>query len=74
MVCVGADDAAVTRRAAAIGREAGELRRHGVAGTPDEVRATLARWEDAGAERLYLQVLDLTDVDHLDDIAAVVAG
>jgi hypothetical protein len=36
------------------------------------VRATLARWADAGAERLYLQVLDLADLDHLDAVADLV--
>ena len=73
VVCLGADDAEYARRAATIGREADELRKNGVAGTPDDVRAALERWEDAGAERLYLQVLDLADLDHLDAIAAVVA-
>jgi F420-dependent oxidoreductase-like protein len=73
VVCVGADETEFARRAAAIGREPGELRANGVAGTPDEVRATIDRWSDAGAERLYLQVLDLADLDHLDAIAAVVS-
>ena len=36
--CLGADEAEYARRAAAIGREPDELRRNGVAGTPDEVR------------------------------------
>ena len=72
VVCLGADDAEYARRAAAIGREPDELRRNGVAGTPDEVRASIQRWADAGAERLYLQVLDLADLDHLDAIAALV--
>jgi F420-dependent oxidoreductase-like protein len=69
VVCAGADEAEVARRAAAIGREPGELRENGVAGTPDEVAATLHRWAEAGAERIYLQVLDLSDLDHLDLIA-----
>ncbi|HSJ90484.1 MAG TPA: LLM class F420-dependent oxidoreductase [Ilumatobacter sp.] len=69
VVCAGADEAEVTRRAAAIGREPDELRENGVAGTPDEVAATLHRWAEAGAERIYLQVLDLSDLDHLDLIA-----
>ena len=73
VVCLGADEAEVARRAGVIGREPDELRTNGVAGTPDEVRATLQRWADAGAERLYLQVLDLADLDHLDAIAALVA-
>jgi F420-dependent oxidoreductase-like protein len=73
VACVGTDESEVARRAAAIGREPAELRSNGVAGTPDEVRATLERWSDAGAERLYLQVLDLADLDHLNAIAAVVS-
>jgi F420-dependent oxidoreductase-like protein len=72
VLCLGADAAEFERRAAAIGREPDERRRNGVAGTPDEVRATLARWADAGAERLYLQVLDLADIDHLDAVADLV--
>jgi F420-dependent oxidoreductase-like protein len=73
VVCLGKDDAEYERRAAAIGRQPDELRRNGVAGTPDEVRAALQRWLDAGAERLYLQVLDLADLDHLDAIAGLIA-
>jgi alkanesulfonate monooxygenase SsuD/methylene tetrahydromethanopterin reductase-like flavin-dependent oxidoreductase (luciferase family) len=70
-VCAGADAAEVERRAAALGREPAELRENGVAGTPDEIAATLRRWADAGAERVYLQVLDLSDLDHLDLIADI---
>jgi F420-dependent oxidoreductase-like protein len=73
VACVGADEAEVVRRAAAIGREPDELRANGVAGTPDEAAATIARWVDAGAERIYLQILDLSDLDHLEIIAAEVA-
>ena len=73
IVCAGTDEAEVTRRAAAIGREPAELRENGAAGTPDEVAATIRRWHDAGAERIYLQVLDLDDLDHLDLIAEQVA-
>ncbi|MGI9645177.1 MAG: LLM class F420-dependent oxidoreductase [Ilumatobacteraceae bacterium] len=69
VACCGTDEAEVTRRADAIGREPAELRTNGVAGTPDEVRATVERWAEAGAERVYLQVLDLTDLDHLDLLA-----
>ena len=73
VVCVGADEAEVARRAAAIGREPAELRQNGAAGTPAEVADTLRRWHAAGAERIYLQVLDLHDLDHLDLIAHEVA-
>ena len=73
VVCAGRDEAEVVRRAAAIGREPDELRRNGAAGTVEEVAATIRRWHDGGAERIYLQVLDLSDLDHLDLIAHEVA-
>ena len=44
-------------------------RRLGLAGTPDEVVAKIGRFAAAGATRLYLQVLDLTDLDHLRLVA-----
>jgi F420-dependent oxidoreductase-like protein len=73
IVCCGADEAEVERRAAAIGREPDELRMNGAAGTPDEVVDTLRSWADAGADRIYLQVMDLSDLDHLDLVAREVA-
>jgi F420-dependent oxidoreductase-like protein len=69
VVCVGADEAEVERRAAAIGREPAELRENGAAGTPDEVVARLRAYAELGATRAYLQVLDLSDLDHLALIA-----
>ena len=71
VVCVGADEAEFARRAAAIGREPEELRRNGVAGLPHEAAETVARWRAAGADRVYLQVLDLADLEHLDQVAAM---
>jgi F420-dependent oxidoreductase-like protein len=73
VLCVGKDEAEIARRAAAIGREVDELRGHGVAGTPAEAVDILGRYAEAGAQRVYLQVLDLTDLDHLDLVAAEVA-
>jgi alkanesulfonate monooxygenase SsuD/methylene tetrahydromethanopterin reductase-like flavin-dependent oxidoreductase (luciferase family) len=71
---VGKDEAELARRAAAIGREPDELRENGAAGTPAEVAETIRNWQQAGAERMYLQVLDLDDLDHLDLIATDVAS
>ncbi|HLI43188.1 MAG TPA: LLM class F420-dependent oxidoreductase [Acidimicrobiales bacterium] len=65
VLCCGRDESEVERRAAAIGRAPDELRRHGAAGTVEEVVATLRRYGDAGASRIYLQLLDLSDLDHL---------
>lgn len=73
VVCVGSDEAEFARRAAAIGREPDELRANGIAGTVTEAAETISRWRAAGAERIYLQVLDLGDLDHLDLIAHEVA-
>ncbi len=73
VVCAGATEADVERRAASIGRESAELRRVGAAGSADETATTIRRYVDAGAERIYLQVLDLSDLDHLDFIADAVA-
>lgn len=65
VVCCGTDEAQVERRAARIGRATAELREHGLAGTPAEVLDRLASFAEAGASRVYLQVLDLDDLDHL---------
>jgi F420-dependent oxidoreductase-like protein len=73
VLCVGKDEAEIARRAAAVGREVDELRQHGVAGTPAEAVDVLGRYAEAGAERVYLQVLDLADLDHLDLVASEVA-
>jgi F420-dependent oxidoreductase-like protein len=73
VLCVGKDEAELARRAAAIGRDVVELREHGVAGTPAEAVDVLGRYAEAGAQRVYLQVLDLADLDHLDLVANEVA-
>jgi F420-dependent oxidoreductase-like protein len=74
VLCVGKDEAEIARRASAIGRDVDELRAHGLAGTPAEAVDILGRYAEAGAERAYLQVLDLADLDHLDLVAAEVAS
>lgn len=72
-VCVGRDAAEVARRADAIGRPVADLRANGLAGTVPEVVDTLGRWrEQTGVTRVYLQLLDLSDLDHLDLVAAEV--
>ena len=69
VACVGKDDTAVARRAAAIGREVEELKEHGLAGSPAEVVDKIGQYEQAGASRIYLQILDLHDLDHLQLIS-----
>ncbi|MFD0359120.1 LLM class F420-dependent oxidoreductase [Streptomyces sp. NPDC127110] len=70
VVCVGKDDAEVACRAAAIGREVDELKANGLAGSPDEVVEKLGTYSAIGSSRVYLQLLDLGDLDHLELISA----
>lgn len=70
VVAIGRNDAEVAKRAAAIGREVDELKQNGLCGTPAEVLEKIEKWKSVGAERLYLQVLDLDDLDHVNFIGA----
>jgi F420-dependent oxidoreductase-like protein len=69
----GRDEAAFVRRAAAVGREPAELRDHGLAGTAAEVVDRLGALAAVGVDTVYLQIMDLADLDHLDFIAREVA-
>ena len=71
-VCCGKDEAELTRRAAAIGRDVSSLRENGLAGTPSELVDKIGAFAEAGASTLYLQVLDLDDLGHLELLAAEV--
>jgi F420-dependent oxidoreductase-like protein len=74
VACVGRTDADVARRAAAIGREVSDLKQNGLCGTPAEIVERIGAWREAtGIQRVYLQVLDLSDLDHITEIAEDVA-
>jgi alkanesulfonate monooxygenase len=73
-VCVGKDDAQVAARAAALGQSVDALRANGFAGTPAEVVDTIGIWrERTGITAAYLQLLDLSDLDQIELVAAEVA-
>jgi F420-dependent oxidoreductase-like protein len=72
VLCCGRDDAEVARRAAAIGREVDELRTNGLAGSPAELVDKIGRYGELGSSRIYLQTLDLDDLDHLELVASEV--
>ncbi len=72
-LCCGRDEAEVQRRAKAIGQDPAALRRNAAAGTVSEVVDRLGELSSAGAQRAYLQVLDLHDLDHLRLVAEEVA-
>jgi len=69
-VCCGKDEAEFRRRAAAIGWQPETFREAGIGGTPGQVAAKIAEYAEIGADRVYLQVLDLSDLDHLALIAS----
>jgi F420-dependent oxidoreductase-like protein len=64
-VC-GANAAEVEQRTKKIGREVAELSANGLCGTPAQLIAKIQDWKAAGAETIYMQILDLDDLDHLD--------
>jgi alkanesulfonate monooxygenase SsuD/methylene tetrahydromethanopterin reductase-like flavin-dependent oxidoreductase (luciferase family) len=73
VLCAGRDDAEIARRAAAIGREVDELRSNSPAvGTPDEIVDKLGPFLQGGVQRVYLQVLDMSDLEHIEFIAETV--
>ncbi|MDH6243233.1 LLM class F420-dependent oxidoreductase [Mycobacterium sp. OTB74] len=70
VLCAGRDDAEIARRAGAIGREVDEMYSNSPAvGTPAQIAEKLAPFLAAGVQRIYLQVLDMSDLDHLEFFA-----
>ena len=66
VVCAGRDDAQIARRANAIGREVDELRSNSpLAGTPNQIVDRLGPYAEIGLQRVYLQLLDMSDLEHL---------
>ena len=72
VICCGRDEAEVARRASNIGRDVDELSEQGLAGTPAQVVDKILHFGELGISRLYLQVLEMMDLDHVRLIAAEV--
>jgi alkanesulfonate monooxygenase len=73
-ISVGRDDDEVARRAAALGKTVDDLNPFDLAGTVSSVVDQLGTWrERTGISRFYLQLLDLSDLDQVELIAAEVA-
>ena len=70
-VCCGATEEEFTRRASAIGVPT-NLHANNLGGLPGEIVERIGAYAAAGADTVYLQVLDLADHDHLRLIAAEV--
>jgi F420-dependent oxidoreductase-like protein len=73
IVCCGEDQATIARRAEAVGWKVEDLVAFGACGTPAQVADRINRWREAGAERAYLQILDMGDLDHVRLIGREVA-
>lgn len=73
VVCAGRDTGEISRRAGAIGREVDELRSNSpLVGTANEIVDRLAPFAEIGVQRVYAQLLDLSDLDQLELFAAEV--
>jgi F420-dependent oxidoreductase-like protein len=73
VVAVARADDELIRRAAAIGRKVDDLLADGIAGSPAQAADRLGAWrERTGIDRVYLQLLDLTDLGQIELIAAEV--
>jgi F420-dependent oxidoreductase-like protein len=66
-IACGRTESEARRRAERIGRTPPLF------GTPDQVVDQIGEFAQLGVSRLYLQILDMTDLDHLDVIASQVA-
>jgi F420-dependent oxidoreductase-like protein len=71
-VCCGRDEAELERRAAAVGQPLAGLRKNQLAGTPGELVERLGAIAELGLRRVYLQTLDIDDLDHVELIATEV--
>lgn len=74
VVCCGESDAEVARRAANIGRGVDEMSHDGLVGTPAQLIEKIATYREIGVSRVYLQVLDFDDLDHVRLLASDVVG
>lgn len=72
VLCCGKSEEEIALRANTIGREVPELRENGAAGSPAELVDKIGRYGELGASRVYLQMLDLSDLDHLELVASEV--
>ncbi|MFC4950852.1 LLM class F420-dependent oxidoreductase [Pseudonocardia sp. GCM10023141] len=73
-IAVGRTDAEVAARAQTIGRDPVDMLTNGLGGTPAQVVDRLGQWrEQTGITRIYLQLLDIGDIDQIELIAAEVA-
>lgn len=69
---VATDDTDYLRRLAAIGADPDTFAEVNIAGSPDAAIEKLLRLRELGADRVYLQLVDLRDLEHLELVAEAV--
>ncbi len=67
--CLGNDSETLKRRAASIGRSVDDLSENGLCGSSAQIIEKIESYRAIGAKRIYLQILDLNDLDHLADLS-----
>ena len=70
-LCAGASEADLVRRAEAIGSTHEELS-GALVGDGDRLREQIAAFADVGVERIYVEIIDLADLDQLEFFATEV--
>jgi len=73
VACCAENAADLDRRARAIGRDLAELGENGLAGSPEKVADRLKEVARLGVSRVYLQMLDMGDLDHIRLVGARLA-
>ncbi len=71
-VCCGRTDADLRRRSERMGGLPDGLRESALFGTPAEIVDRLGSYAEIGASRAHLQFIDMTDLDHVELVAAEV--
>jgi F420-dependent oxidoreductase-like protein len=71
---VGRTEAEYREKAARVGADPDRLRASHLGGGPAEIADRVAGYGELGAERVYLQVWDMTDLDQLELLAEVLLG
>ena len=67
---IGRDHSECEERARRVGRQFSEVQENGLAGTPGEILDRLSDYARSGASRVYLQLLDLEDLEQIALIGA----
>jgi alkanesulfonate monooxygenase SsuD/methylene tetrahydromethanopterin reductase-like flavin-dependent oxidoreductase (luciferase family) len=70
LACAGTTAAEVALRAHAMGRDLTVLRTIGLAGTPGELRERVAAYQAIGTRCVYIRILDMSDLGHLQLLAS----